>query len=365
LDSSEFGKLPASQISYAYFLVGVTTIAVVTNGVLAPGQAWQIGLDRALEILVGIGSSLLVTALVWPRYARDEFTVVDRDALGTVGRLFATRAWSSRAETPAGEQELHQAFSNQLATLRNLLQAGTRESALFHASLPCYHSFLIGLIGLYHAVLDMGRWRQGETFFVDRMRGELGALEKAISDEFAILAATRLPGEGPRPGNLDEAYAAFEHRVWELRAQGAFLAAPVDVVMEFAGHAGALRSIRDNLDTLRIAIEDRLRTERRGAVARHRGEMHSAIDWAWVKAGIKGGIAAVTAVLLIEWINPPGSAAIPFIAWLVSFQGRTSSRPAGPAINGYSRTGCLPPAVLFSASSCFCWGRRSWPATRS
>ena len=69
----KFGQFPASQVPYAYFLVGVTTIAVVTYGVADPAQVWQIGLNRALEILVGAGSSLLVTTLVWPRYAREEF----------------------------------------------------------------------------------------------------------------------------------------------------------------------------------------------------------------------------------------------------------------------------------------------------
>src|ERR1700677_2907373 len=72
----KFGPNGASQFLFPHFLVGVTTIAVLTYGVADPGDVWEIGINRALEILVGVGSSLLVTALLWPRYARAEFAHV-------------------------------------------------------------------------------------------------------------------------------------------------------------------------------------------------------------------------------------------------------------------------------------------------
>jgi p-hydroxybenzoic acid efflux pump subunit AaeB len=70
LASYKFGQLGASQVPYAYFLLGLTTLTIATDGVTDPTQAWQIGLDRSEEILVGIMSSLLVTSVLWPRYPR-------------------------------------------------------------------------------------------------------------------------------------------------------------------------------------------------------------------------------------------------------------------------------------------------------
>ena len=61
--SYKFGQFPASQVPYAYFLVGLTMISVATYGVTAPAQVWQIGLNRTLEILVGALSSLLLTTV--------------------------------------------------------------------------------------------------------------------------------------------------------------------------------------------------------------------------------------------------------------------------------------------------------------
>lgn len=46
----KFGQFPASQVPYAYFLVGLTTIAVATYGVTDQAHVWQIGLNRTLEI---------------------------------------------------------------------------------------------------------------------------------------------------------------------------------------------------------------------------------------------------------------------------------------------------------------------------
>src|SRR6202022_5095200 len=83
LASYQFGQLGARQVPYAYFLLGLTTLTVATDGVTDPAQAWQIGLDRSEEILVGIVSSLLVTSVLWPRYAREEFLEAGRAALKT------------------------------------------------------------------------------------------------------------------------------------------------------------------------------------------------------------------------------------------------------------------------------------------
>ena len=90
--SYKFGQVGARQVPYAYFLFGLTTLVIATDGVTDPAQAWQIGLDRTEEIIVGIISSLLVTTMLWPRYAREEFLEAGRAALKTVSQLFSAHA---------------------------------------------------------------------------------------------------------------------------------------------------------------------------------------------------------------------------------------------------------------------------------
>ncbi len=79
----KFGQVGARQGPYAYFLLGLTTLTIATDGVTEPGRAWQTGIVRTEEIFLGITCSLFVSTLIWPRYARDEFLDASRSALKT------------------------------------------------------------------------------------------------------------------------------------------------------------------------------------------------------------------------------------------------------------------------------------------
>src|SRR6201984_827956 len=90
----KFGQYPASQAPYAYYLVGLTTLSVATYGIQDPSEVWKTGLNRALEILVGSLTSLVVTCILWPRYAREEFFQLGSKTLETAAELVALRAAS-------------------------------------------------------------------------------------------------------------------------------------------------------------------------------------------------------------------------------------------------------------------------------
>ena len=306
--SYKFGQVGARQGPYAYFLFGLTTLVVATDGIGAPDQAWQIGLDRAEEIVVGILSSLLVTALVWPRYAREEFLNAGRVALKTVSRLVAaqSKAYLDPAAVAPEVETLQQAFDQQLAALRNLRQAGARESTVFAARLSHYDAFLATLSGLFQAGLDLGRHR-GRAWFLDQLRPETEALLAAIGEEFDLLSATHAPGELVRPGRLDEAFARFEAKVNALRARGVLLVASVDQALALAGSFAALQSLCDELNQLRRAMAGLPRIGQPLPLApKANREVLPAPDWFWVRVAIKGGLTAVIAIICFEWLNPLG-----------------------------------------------------------
>jgi hypothetical protein len=77
-------------------------------------------------------SSLLVTSVLWPRYAREEFVETGRAALKTVNQLVSAqvRASIDPANVPSETKKIHSTFDQQLSVLRNLLQAGAREHLL-------------------------------------------------------------------------------------------------------------------------------------------------------------------------------------------------------------------------------------------
>jgi uncharacterized membrane protein YccC len=326
----KFGKLGASQVPYAYFLVGLTTLTVVTYGVTDPNNVWQIGLNRALEILVGVISSLLVTTLIWPRYAREEFLETARDALKTVRELVLTQTNVSLGRAPgsARVEQIQQAFGDRLSVLRNLLQSGSRESTVFSAHLSNYNAFLVSLTNLFQVALDLSR-RPVEPSILGHVESELASLVDAASEEFNILTGPHHPDEKLRSSRLPEAFVAFEEKVNEMHDQGFFFSAPSATTMTFYGHFAALRSLRDELTDLRALIEGLPRVGQPMPDAKPHWDLLPAIDWFWVKVGIKGGIAAVISILLLKWINPPGPTSIPLMAWTLTVLGRAFLRTGG------------------------------------
>ena len=325
----KFGQFPASHVPLAYFLAGLSLISVTTFGVADPAQVWQTGLNRALEILDGSMSALLVTTLLWPRYARDEFLEAGRAALKTIGKLFSVHmaSYLRRKEAPVGGQQIHRAFGERLSALKSLLQVGSRESTVFRARLENYNAFLAALTHLFHLALDLSRGKL-ETTILIRLEPELEALADAISEEFDILAGGHRPGEKFRSSGLNETFAAFEEKVSEIRDQGA-LGTQLNTNLGFYGGFAALRSLRDELNNMHSLMQGSPRLDQPTPDARRQSEFLPTIDWFWLKIGIKSGLAAVISVLLLMWIHPPGPGSIPLVAWLLTVLGRPFLRAGG------------------------------------
>ena len=153
----KFGQYPGSQAPYAYYLVGLTTLSVATYGIQDPSDVWRIGLNRALEILVGSFSSLAVSSIIWPRYAREEFFELSCKALETAGEVVSleTQSYIQFRDRSGHLEQLRKRFEQQVSTLRNLLQAGARESTRFYGRLGNYNAFVVSLTNLFQAALHL------------------------------------------------------------------------------------------------------------------------------------------------------------------------------------------------------------------
>jgi len=354
--SYKYGQVGARQVPYAYYLFGFTTLTIVTDGVTDPAQAWHVGLDRTEEILVGLISSLLVTSILWPRYAREEFLEAGRAALKTVNQLVSAHLQASIDPAIAHSEikEIHSTFDRQLSVLRNLQQAGGRESTLFSARLSNYNAFLVSVTNLFHAGLDLGRHRL-EPLFVGRLQYEIESLLAAFSEEFDILTGSRSPNEKLRASRLNEAFVALQDKVNETRDQGVLIAAPLQTAMAFAGHFAALSSVCDELNNIRNAMEGLPRFGQPLPEAKPHWDFLPTIDWFWVKIGLKGGLAAIIAVLLLKWINPPGASSIPPMAWVLTIFGRPFLQAGGTgdlrafqnaSLKALALTGCAALLIL-------------------
>jgi|GEM_PF-1002048 len=325
----KFGQAPASPVSLGYYLVGFTTIAVTTFGLVDPAQVWQTGISRVLEILDGAISSLLVTTLLWPRSGREEFEEAGRGALTTISNLFSVHmnAYLQRQMAPADVEQIHRAFGERLTVLRNLLQVGSRESTVFQTWLSDHTAFLASVTHLFYFVLDLSR-NELEAPILSLLESELEAVAGAISKEFDILTRSHSADEKLGSSGLPEAFAAFEEKVSELRENG-FTSKQFQKGFAFSRGFAVLRSLRDELNNIRALTQGLPALGQPAPESKLTTGLLPTIDWDWVKIGVKSSSAAMVSILLLMWINPPGASIIPLVAWLLTILRRPFLRAGG------------------------------------
>lgn len=339
-----FGHIGARQVPYAYFLLGLTTLAIATSGVSDPGQAWQTGLNRTEEIVIGIICALLISTLVWPRYARAEFVGAIPPTLNTIKQLVSVhaRAYIDQADACDKIEQLQHDSDAHLSRLTSLLLAGTRESTVLSARLPRDNAFMVALTNLFNAAVDFSRHR-GAPMLIKHVRREMELLFTAVSGEFDSLLrlvgssetlslrdASAMADAGGRMRALNEAFAAVEVTVNQICSQGMLHEASLQTAIDFAGELAVLRSIRDELNNLRSALQGLpsiVQSDPSKALAFEKSEKQAldllpTIDWFWLKVAIKGGLAAAIAMLFIMWIHPPGAANVPVMAWTLAIMAR-------------------------------------------
>src|ERR1700751_1071519 len=325
----KFGKAPASPVSLGYYLVGFTTIAVATFGLADPGQVWQAGISRVLEILDGALSSLLVTTLLWPRSGREEFEEAGRDALTTISNLFSVHmnAYLQHQKAPSDVEQIHRAFGEHLTVLRNLLQVGSRESTVFQNWVSDHSAFLASVTHLFYLVLDLSR-NELETPILSLLESELEAVAGKISKEFEILIRSHRADEKLGSSGLQEAFAAFEEKVSELRENGV-TSKQFQKGFAFSRGFAVLRSLRDELNNIRALTQGLPAPGQPAPESKLTTGLLPTIDWDWVKIGVKSSSAAMVSILLLMWINPPGASIIPLVAWLLTILRRPFLRAGG------------------------------------
>ena len=317
-------------------MLGLTTLSVVTNGIATPDLAWQVGIDRTEEILLGSTVALLVSTVLWPRSAREEFVAVSRESLETIGQLVSSQieAYALGTESSAKVEEIRQTFPARLSVLRNLLQAGSMESTIFAARLSNYNAYLSSLISLFQGALLLTHWSRVDAAIVERLQAELELVSKAISEEVNILSVRRRPGEKLPPGSLESAFAGFIKKIEELRDEGFFAGQPLEKAIVFGTHFAALRSLRDELLNIRNVTQGLPRHGQPLPEAKPHWDLLPSIDWFWVKVGIKSGLVGVIAITLLKWIHPPGPNALPLMAWIQTVLTRPFVRAGGTGDKG-------------------------------
>jgi uncharacterized membrane protein YccC len=334
---------------YSFFLLANTVITVSSSGIFHPTDAWNVGIARTLEILTGVVSIIIVTHLVWPRFARHEFLGLGKSALGNIGKLveFRRRSAALGAEPRDEVQSTVLAIRGQSLRLRALLQNGANESLYFRRHLPSYRTAVVSLAHLFEASLELFRQQKGDPQYLTDIGPELSAVYEAIELELQLLMDAVGSRKEINDDRLKSTLQALEVRIRDLLTSGAARNYSLDDVLDLANQQAALLTIYDEVLRLR-AIVANLPVPGDSPTRDRSPEFHwPRISLSRLRDGIKPAIAGTAALLICQWFNPPGAAGIPLAALALTFLNKNF-------IGGKADRGALQRAFQVSAGGlCF------------
>jgi len=175
---------------YSFFLLANTLITVSSAGIFHQADAWSVGIARTLEILTGVVSIIIVSHLLWPRFASGDFRDLAKSTLGNIGKLIELRRMSpgSGAKLWGDARPTILGIRAQSIRLRALLQNGANESVYFRRHLADYRKAAVSLSRLFQASLELFGQQKGDRQYVVDVGAELSAVYEAIERELQMLS---------------------------------------------------------------------------------------------------------------------------------------------------------------------------------
>jgi len=312
-----------TKYPYAFLLCALTTMVVASNGMNNPGFSWQPALARIEEVSVGVIAAVLVTSLIWPRYARKEFLEKMRLALAELRKGLATRsALLFRESTETGGLD-ERNFATAIAGLQNLLHFGALESQYFRARLPTFTEIISCLSRISAVVETLVQTLPQEAPFRRYLRAELEAAHAAIVDCLGAFADA--DADSPRRASaisaMNASCAQWREKLHALRQTDIPASIPIEQALQFSGHALSLDEVAEQLGKLNALLNslpaNPLQPSREAV-----SPPSPPLDPFWIRNGVKACIAVTLGLLIQNWLKPPGGSMIVLATWVFTVLSR-------------------------------------------
>jgi uncharacterized membrane protein YccC len=306
-----------TKYPYAFLLCALTTMVVASNGMSDPGFSWRPALARIEEVSVGVISAVLVSSLVWPRYARKGFLEKMRIALGELSKGLTIRSALLFKQSAEGIEANDGSFATAIAGLQNLLHFGAMESQYFRARLPTFTEIISCLNQISAAVEALVQTLPEEAVFRQHLRAELEAAHTATADCLSVFAD---PDADPsrRASALAEVNARSEQwreKLHALRQTDVTAAVPIEQALQFAGHALSIREVVEQLGKLNTLL-DSLPANPLQPSREAFSPASPPLDPFWIHNGVKACIAVTLGLFVQNWLQPPGGSMIALATWV-------------------------------------------------
>ncbi len=304
-----------SRAPYAFFLLGLTVVVVGSNGMANPDFSWQVALSRLEEVTVGVLCTMLVTALIWPRFAGQEFREKVDQELSQMGREFYDLAVGFLHDgkppaTPPGARM-------RVAAMRTLLNFGARESSRFRHRLPTYSEITVVLAHMAASMELLQETRQLDNKYRAAMSALMSELVAATVDTFAALSKKDDAASLKNLKRIHDARTEIDNQMGFLRkTHDLARTIPAERALDLGGWLLAIQEIGEGLEQLRTLLLSL------PADHVHSKEPISStpppLEFFWIRNGIRAGIAVIIGLAVQNWLQPPGGSMVTLATFVFS-----------------------------------------------
>ena len=312
-----------TKYPYAFLLCALTTMVVASNGMIDPTFSWRPALARIEEVSVGVISAVIVSSLLWPRYARKEFLEKMRVALGGLGASLTTRSALLFKQPTESAESNDRGFATAVAGLQNLLHFGAMESQYFRARLPTFTEIISCLDRISSAVETLGQTLPKEAVFRQHLRAELEAAHAATAECLSVFADPDADS-ARRASTLAEVNARcaqWREKLHALRQTDVTASIPVEQALQFSGHALSIEQVVQQLGKLN-ALLDSLPANPLQPSREALSPPSPPLDPFWIRNGVKACIAVTLGLFIQNWLKPPGGSMIVLATWVFTILSR-------------------------------------------
>lgn len=314
-----------SRYPYAFLLCALTMVVVVSNGLGNPDHSWWYMLLRIEEVCVGIISTVLVQAVIWPRFARIEFHQNVQKAFADLRDCFAESAGVFLDGGNPDAVRRAEQFPARITAIRGLLDFGARESGYFRSRLPTYSEIATCLARIASAIVTLGSSLPAKTVYREQVAKELRALHAALAGALDDLSSDESSPDRRKSHReaIGTAVANFNADLDRMRHNASLIETDPEIAMAMAVHTLALFEVREQIERAHKLL-DSLPTDSTERSRESQSFAAPAPPPFWMRTGIKAGIAVVAALIIADWVHPPGASMFILGAWVFTAMDATS-----------------------------------------
>lgn len=311
-----------SRAPYAFLLTGLTFVIIAINGQSDPEMAWRYSLARMEEVLIGVITSLVVQSTIFPRYANEDFLKQLRATLDELAGATPQGTAMFREHSPDLDITLRD-FPRRATALRQLLYFGARESRHFRRNLAL-HSSAVSLLGRGANLLrSLDLVEPAPEPYRSALSGDFDEAGRILSDGWL-----QLRDKGHLNDDWRAAMPALLERIG--RKLLALRTDPESIRLDTA-HVGPVSAHLLTLTDLHQTILDLDEVWRNPPDVQRMDSIVLAPEWPdadAVKRGLRAALATTVALVIDNWLSPPGGTLMVLCAF--NFTALNYLSPDGP-----------------------------------